>query len=126
MIYSQVVRMCIYVYINVYKCDSFCKKQPYHKYVTVQGKSKLNAPLHKLGFPLDCHIYIHTYMYICMYVRMYVCMYYTEHVYTLLDRLFNSYNFQCQFYYIQHVRKSDYDSPNYLSKYVYTKKIASN
>ena len=26
--------------------------------VTVQGKSKLNARLHKLGFPLDCHIMI--------------------------------------------------------------------
>ena len=27
-------------------------------YVTVQGKSKLSTPLHELGFPLDCHIFL--------------------------------------------------------------------
>ena len=62
--------ICIYIYIYIYvyiyvyiyaeedvplhpvspKGESFIQN-----FVTVQGKSKLSAPLHKLGFPLDCH-----------------------------------------------------------------------
>ena len=54
-----------------------------HTYiVTVQGKSKLMEGGTKLGFPLDCLIYIYIYIYICKYIYVNIYIYIYVYTYT--------------------------------------------